>query len=165
MSRRNIMHEQWGTSRTKFKSRQSCKNIRLLFYEQKEHHAWTSSQDDRLVKIKTKAYLHAHFCKRVSYFNKASAVRASRLPDQLWALSWASVSFIPSPPSLPQKHLYRFSDLWYRAFERSSVLKRLALLNWVGLMPTRWRRLHYSPVRKTDVPYDHSTCTLRCLSA
>ena len=40
--------------------------------------------------------------------------------------------------------------------ERFNVLKRLSLLKWVGLKPTRWRKLHYSPAHQPGEPYDRS---------
>jgi hypothetical protein len=42
-------------------------------------------------------------------------------------------------------------------FERFNVLKRLSLLKWVGLKPTRWRKLHYSPAHQPGEPYDRSS--------
>ena len=60
-------------------------------------------------KMKTKAYSGSHFPRILTAATKGDAARESTLPDQLWALSWASVSlFILLRPalSLPQKHIY-----------------------------------------------------------
>jgi hypothetical protein len=82
---------------------------------------------------KDQSYSGVHFYQDWTASTKAGAARESRLPDQLWALSLASVSIISSPPSLPQKHVNGF----FRVFERFNVLKRLLLLKQVGLKPTR----------------------------
>ena len=50
----------------------------------------------RLGEIKTEAYSGVHFYQDWTASTKAGAARESRLPDQLWALSWASVSLFSS---------------------------------------------------------------------
>ena len=65
------------------------------------------SEDPAAGKMKAKAYSGSHFPRILTAATKGDAARESTLPDQLWALSWASVSFFcSSPPSLPQKHSY-----------------------------------------------------------
>ncbi len=77
---------------------------------------------------------HAHFCQDWAALTKGSTARDCRLPDQLWALLWASISFfLPHPPSL--RNMY--TDFSW-VFERSVVLKRLTSPKWAGPKPTRW---------------------------
>ena len=68
---------------------------------------------------------------------KAGAARVSILPDQLWALTLFVRIHLSSPPSLPQKHVYRFFIGFWIIYVFQKDL--LSLLNRTGLRPIRWR--------------------------